>query len=274
MKDTDFTVLMAVYGRDDPDLFYKSLRSVFANSLTPNAVVLVVDGPVPESIHRIINTYRSNPCMLVIHLPTNGGLAKALNIGLTHIKTEWVVRADADDLNHRHRFEILCKAMSDDVDLIGSSISEVEHDGIIICERRLPLNHDEIIKFMRRRNPFNHMTVAFRVDLARRCGGYPLLHLREDYALWIRMCALGARMRNLPQILVEATTGREMYERRGGWRYAKGEWALQRLLVNEGMKSPALAVIDLILRASIFLAPKSLRRMFYEKLLRHRKARL
>jgi len=273
MNDIEFTVLMAVYGGDDPDLFHKALRSVFANSRVPNAVVLVVDGPVPETIHRVIDTYRSHPCMLVVPLPSNGGLAKALNVGLTHVRTEWLVRADADDFNHSHRFEILCNAMDDGIDLIGSSISEVEHNGEVICERRLPLNHDEIIKFMRRRNPFNHMTVAFRVELARRCGGYPLLHLREDYALWIRMCARGARMRNLPQILVDATTGREMYERRGGWHYAKGEWALQRLLVNEGIKSPALAVIDLILRSSIFLAPRSLRRIFYEKLLRHRKVK-
>lgn len=271
MKKIQFTVLMAVYGGDDPSLFHKALNSVFANSRKPDSVILVVDGPVPEGINRVIDTYRRESSMVVVPLPCNVGLANALNVGLSQVRTEWVVRADADDFNHADRFEILCNTLNDDVDLIGSSISEVENNGDVICERRLPLKHEEIIEFMRRRNPFNHMTVAFRVDLARKCGGYPLLHLREDYALWIRMCSQGARMRNLSKILVDATTGRGMYERRGGWHYARGEWALQRLLVNEGIKSTPLAMIDLILRSSIFLAPRGLRRIIYEKLLRNRR---
>jgi glycosyltransferase involved in cell wall biosynthesis len=272
MTHVDFTVLMAVYGGDDAYCFSKALNSVFSNSRLPNAVVLVVDGPVPLSIQQVIAQHRHCPGMLIVQQPSNRGLAEALNAGLAHIRTEWVVRADADDFNHPNRFETLCTAMDDSVDLLGSSIREVERDGQVICERRLPLHHNDLAKFMRRRNPFNHMSVAFRTELARQCGGYPVLHLREDYALWIRMYARGARMRNLPQNLVDATTGREMYERRGGWRYAKGEWTLQALLVTERVKSPVQAAIDLLLRSVIFLAPRSLRRVIYENLLRHRPA--
>jgi len=266
----DFTVLMAVYGGDDANFFSKALNSVFANSRLPSAVVLVVDGPVPPSIQCVIEQHHQRPGMFVVHLTQNLGLAAALNAGLAYVTTEWVVRADSDDFNHTNRFEILCAAMSDNVDILGSSIREVERNGELICERRMPLQHEDITKFMRRRNPFNHMSVAYRLNLVRHCGGYPLVHLREDYALWIRMSSLGARMLNLPHTLVDATTGRDMYERRGGLRYAIGEWGLQSLLVQEGVKSPFLAAVDFILRSSIFLAPRRLRRAVYENFLRHR----
>jgi hypothetical protein len=45
-----FTVLMAVYGKDDPKLFTKALASVFDNDLKPDHMVLVVDGPVHGAI--------------------------------------------------------------------------------------------------------------------------------------------------------------------------------------------------------------------------------
>ncbi len=260
---------MAVYGGDDPSTFSKALGSVFLNSHLPSAVILVVDGPVSDDLKMVVNKYQDRPGMMIVRLQANQGLANALNVGLMHVKTQWVVRADADDYNHTNRFEILCSAMNDSVDLLGSSIRELDCNGDIICERRMPLQHKEISKFMRRRNPFNHMSVAFRVDLARQCGGYPRLYLREDYGLWILMFARGARMMNLSQVLVDATTGREMYERRGGFRYAQGEWALQVLLVREHVKSPFQASIDFFLRSLVFIAPRSIRRFVYENLLRH-----
>jgi glycosyltransferase involved in cell wall biosynthesis len=227
MNRSDFTILMAVYKGDCALLLERALSSVFSNNLLPNAMVLVVDGPVSTEIQQVIDRYSVKPGVLVLALPVNKGLAFALNAGLALVETEWVVRADADDLNRPTRFETLHDAMEDSVDLIGSSIHEIERDGQLIAERRLPLNHDEIAKFMLRRNPFNHMSVAFRSSLARQCGGYPYLHLREDYGLWIRMHARGARMRNLPQVLVDATTGRDMYARRGGWATQKRNGAFR-----------------------------------------------
>lgn len=266
----DFTVLMAVYARDEPSAFERALKSVFNNGLLPKSVILVVDGPVSSQIRSIIDSYKAEPIFSVVELPENRGLSAALNVGLGYVGTEWVVRADADDINRQNRFELLCAAMDENVDLLGSYIREVEPNGRVIGERRVPISHDEIIRFMQRRNPFNHMSVAFRTQLARECGGYPRLHLREDYALWVRMSARGARMRNLAQVLVDATAGLQMYERRGGWKYTKGEWGLQTLLVNEAGKPRLQAASDLFLRSFVFLAHKKVRGIIYKNLLRSR----
>lgn len=266
----EFTVLMAVYGKDRVDFFSRAVASVYRNTVLPNAFILVVDGPVGPGLRAQILELEDKYKIRPIWLPANVGLANALNAGLAEVNAEWVVRADADDFNLPSRFEQQAKMMSCNVDLIGGAIQEVDQEGQKLAIRRTPASDIEIRKFAKYRNPFNHMTVAFRTVLARQCGGYPNIYLKEDYALWALMLKHGARTANTQEILVEATTGRDMYKRRGGWRYAKAEIDLQRHLVRCGVKRGIPAFIHGSARASVFLMPELLRGWVYERLLRER----
>ena len=58
-------------------------------------------------------------------------------------------------------------------------------------------------------------------------GGYLDWYCDEDYYLWIRMAKAGCRFANLPDTLVNVRVGKDMYARRGGWRYFKSEAKLQ-----------------------------------------------
>lgn len=268
-EEVSFSILMAVYSGDDSLLFERALRSVFDNSLKPHRVVLIVDGPIGDRLEFVISKFNNQSNFLCVRLEKNGGLSKALNIGLRHIETEWVIRADSDDYNKPDRFAKLFVEMKEDCDLIGSWIVEVDREGVFLAQRKTPLSHEDISDFMRWRNPFNHMSVAYRVSEVLKCGGYPNIYLREDYGLWINMLACGSKMKNIPEILVYATTGRDMYLRRGGLKYARGETQLQKLLVDTGLKTNFSAVIDGLMRSCIFLAPVCIRKFFYEKFLRN-----
>lgn len=265
-----FCVLMAVYRADAPDLFQKAVESVYANSLHPDQFVLAVDGPVPDPLRETIDRLAAKHGIEVLWLPENRGLAHALNEGLKQVTTTWVARADADDLNLPHRFEAQARALQQapETDLFGSAILEVEPDGTPVAVRRLPTDHDRIRRYILSRSPFNHMTVVYRLQSVRQAGGYPAIHLKEDYGLWCRMAAQGARMANLPEILVHATAGRAMYRRRGGWKYAKAEVDMQTFLVDLKLKSRARALADGLLRSTIYLLPSTWRGWIYEKILR------
>jgi hypothetical protein len=82
------------------------------------------------------------------------------------------------------------------------------------------------------------------------------------------MVKAGARCANLPEVLVHATAGKDMYRRRGGLRYVRAERNLQNFLVQLGLKSPLQALLDGFVRSSVFIAPVFLRRLFYEAVLR------
>jgi glycosyltransferase involved in cell wall biosynthesis len=264
----DFSVLMSVYGKDDSVIFEKALCSVFQNTRQPSEFILIVDGPIPFELQSIIDKYKKRESFIVLHLAINSGLANALNYGIKHVKNDWIIRADADDLNYPNRFEVLSNEMTDMVDLIGSAIREVDKFGEVLAVRYTPLNMLEILKFLKKRNPFNHMSVAFRTSMVVRCGGYPNVYMREDYALWIKLAAAGAKMKNISDILVDATTGNEMYARRGGLKYCFGEFHLQKLIVNQGLKTIYSGIFDGILRCIVFLLPIRFRKFIYENFLR------
>jgi hypothetical protein len=265
-----FTVLMAVYGKDDIQLFERAVISVFKNDLQPDAFILVVDGPVPDLLSDSIISLEAKYSINVIYLKENSGLAKALNVGLELVRTEWMVRADADDYNIENRFSLQASFLNKEncIDIFGAAIKEVDRLGKVMAVRRTADTHDQIIKFAAQRNPFNHMTVACKAEFARVCGGYPNIHLKEDYALWASMLGAGARAANMPEILVHATTGGDMYRRRGGIRYAIAEIALQKHLANVGLKSKYMAIMHGLARSIVFVMPSSLRGWIYEKILR------
>jgi glycosyltransferase involved in cell wall biosynthesis len=263
---------MAVYHRDNAELFERAVCSVYENTLRPDAFVLVVDGPVPDLLGRKIGALQKRFGFIIHVLAQNQGLASALNAGLDKVTTEWVLRADADDINLATRFEQQASMVERDPSLaiIGAAILEVEPDGKALAVRRPPSSHAEIMRFARVRNPFNHMTVAYRTSLAKRCGGYPNIRLKEDYGLWALMLQRGAQTANLPGILVHATAGQDMYRRRGGWQYARDEILLQRHLLDCGLKGRMTACIHGFGRGIVFLFPAWLRGMFYRRALRFR----
>jgi glycosyltransferase involved in cell wall biosynthesis len=268
---SDFTVLLAVYKRDDPFLFRKALTSVYSNSLQPQELLVVADGELTVDLISIISEFSVSHSLRLVQLPLNIGLAGALNTGLSRIQTKYTVRADADDLNHPERFEFLIAKLREGFDLVGSAIREVDKAGTVIAYRSCPLTESEIRVFVRKRNPFNHMTVGYRTAAVLEAGGYPSIHLKEDYALWATMLSNGCSVCNLGAVLVNATAGTEMFRRRGGMRYAMAEVALQLHLVRCRLKSPLSALIDGVLRSIIFLLPNALREFFYLKFFRTQK---
>jgi hypothetical protein len=158
--------------------------------------------------------------------------------------------------------------LAEGFDVVGSAILEVDKNGKKIAIRRLPMDQISITSFARKRNPFNHMSVGFRTKTIVDAGYYPAIHLKEDYALWATLIANGAKFYNLDEILVNATTGRDFYRRRGGLKYALAEIDMQRHLMRVGLKSFTAAFFDGFLRAFIFLMPSAFRELIYLKLLR------
>jgi glycosyltransferase involved in cell wall biosynthesis len=267
----DFSVLLAVYEKDDPVLLINALKSVFLNTLQPYETLIVADGPLTDNLLSIINDLSLNNKVRLIQLPCNLGLAGALNAGLSEVKTKFTLRADADDINRPNRFELLVEKLREGFDLVGSAVREIDKAGAEVAYRSCPLTESGIRQFARKRNPFNHMTVGFRTAAVIEAGGYPSIYLKEDYALWATLLAEGCRVCNLEEVLVDATAGKEMFRRRGGLRYALAEINLQHHLVKCKLKSAAGAFIDGVLRSAIFLAPNAFREFFYINFLRSQK---
>ena len=270
MQRIKFSVLMAVYARDNASIFRKALESVYRNTVRPDEFVLVVDGPLGIDLLRVISDFEDVAGFHVFWLEQNVGLARALNYGLQKVSHEVIFRADADDINLEHRFSLQLSEFTRGADVVGGAILEIDEESRPIAIRKLPLEHVEIADFAKMRCPMNHMTVAYRKSCVLDAGGYPLIHMKEDYALWAALLSAGARFKNTPIVLVHATAGRNMYSRRGGWRYVRSEIVLQRHLVQCGIQTASRALVVGFLRSLVFVAPNRIRGFIYEKFLRHK----
>jgi glycosyltransferase involved in cell wall biosynthesis len=263
-----FSVLIPVYQKEDPQIFSAALRSIFLNTLQPDDVLLVCDGPLSPELEKVINSYHCFSNFRILRIEKNQGIVNALNTGLKQVLYDVVVRCDSDDINHPERFEKLISKIEAGYDVVGSQTDEIDRSGQVMVKKILPVTHNEIKMYAVKRNPINHMTVAYRASHVLNVGGYPEIYLKEDYALWAKLMHSGCRFVNLSESLVFANGGIAMYSRRGGLRAALSELQLQTILVQCGVSKFVYAYFIGLIRAIILLSPISFRAFVYRKILR------
>lgn len=269
-----FSVLMSLYAKEQPEFLRLSLNSVFNQTLRPDEVILVKDGPLADELDAVVGEFQTvYPTLKIITLPVNGGLGRALDEGLKYCSNELVARMDTDDICFPDRFEKQVKFMTmhPEVDIISAWIEEFEGDVANIRSiKKLPETHEELSSYIKSRNPLNHPAVMFRKSVVEHVGGYKHFPLFEDYYLWARMFVNGARFANIQEPLLHFRTSPEMFRRRGGWRYARDAVKFQFKLHRLGLISVFAALKSSIIRGGIYLMPNSVRAWIYTKLLRCR----
>lgn len=218
----NYSVLMSVYAKDNPEYLKQAIDSMLNQTVKPEQFVIVQDGLLPESIGQMICKYESNQPELftIIKLETNGGLANALNIGLQACRNELVARMDADDISLPQRCEKELKKFNENPDLVicGCNIDEFyDIPQNVKTSRVVPAEYKDILRFMRRRQPFNHPTVIYKKSKVIEAGGYPQLRRKEDFDLFSRMLSKGYYALNVNESLYLYRANEENYARRKNW---------------------------------------------------------
>lgn len=235
MKDK-FSVLMSLYDKERASFFRESLSSIFENTILPDQVVVVLDGPINDSLMTVLDEFKSKYKSLDIYPQTvNKGLSTALNIGLRKCRNNIVFRMDTDDICFPNRFERILEEYDKDpeLEIVGSgtiTIDENGNKGNRVSHH--PLSQEEIYKKVWL-CPFGHPTVSFKRDSILRVGSYnPNSGPRQDdYELWFRCVAGGLKCKNIeePLLYFRYNTGtiQRMSVKVGWWRVKvglKGAW--------------------------------------------------
>lgn len=269
-----FSVLMSVYRNDNPDYFRLAVESIYdRQTRKPQEIVIVVDGPLSQKLnHQLVQLCERIPEIRTVFLQENQGLGKALRIGMERVHNEFVARMDSDDIALPDRFEkeIGFLEANPECAMVGGQISEfIDSPDNIVGKREVPCSNDEIYAWMRKRCPFNHMTVAFRRSKVLEAGNYIHWHYNEDYYLWIRMAEKSYQLANLPEILVNVRVGKDMYGRRGGWKYFQSEKGLQDYMRRRGFINLPTYLFNVAVRFGVQVAmPNSVRGFIFRTLFR------
>src|ERR1700728_2398034 len=261
-----FSLLVSVYDGDRPDYIRRALRSaVDEQTVRPDQVVIVRDGPVRDEIAGCLDEFvRTSPVPVTyIPLACNSGLGPALDQGLAASWFDVVARMGADDVAMPHRFEVELPLIQD-ADIVGAGLLEFvgDTDGIV-GQRVPPTDPGQIQRYARMHDPFNHPTVVYRRHAVLDAGGYGDLPLMEDYALFARMLAGGARAVNVAEPLVWYRVGATAFKRRGGQALLRSELRLQTEFRRQGFTTTAQFVRNVLIRGGYRLVPWWLRRAVY-----------
>ncbi|MGP7959875.1 glycosyltransferase [Sanguibacter sp. A247] len=271
-----FSVLLPVYRGDRAEFLARAFdAATVEQELRPDEVVIVRDGPVGPEIAAELRAILARAVVPVtlVELTENVGLARALEAGLERCAHEVVARADADDISLPGRFAAQLPVMAAGADLVGTALVEFDDDeNVTGALRVLPTDPDEIARYARFADPFNHPSVVYRRSAVAAAGGYQDLHLMEDYLLFARMIAAGAKVANLAEPLVKYRTGAGSYARRGGRALLRSELSLQGTLRREGFTSTPQAVRNVVVRGGYRLVPEAVRRVAYRSMILRRGA--
>ncbi|MGK0358345.1 MAG: glycosyltransferase involved in cell wall biosynthesis [Bradymonadia bacterium] len=199
------SVVMAV--RDGAAWLDPTLRSLMKVRRPQVEFVVVDDGSTDATPAILAAALASDPRFCILPSP-KAGLVSALNRGLEAARAPWVARLDADDVLHPARLSRQLRLATEaNLDVIGSRIrcfpTQKISRGLRRYERwqnSLLTQHDLALnRFVE--SPLVHPSVMFRAAAVRAIGGYRDMGWAEDYDLWLRLFAAGARFGKHPDHL-------------------------------------------------------------------------
>jgi len=253
------SVLLPVHAGVAAGALGSALESLDAQTRPADEVVIVEDGPLTPAHDALLDRYAASRAHVVrVALATNQGAGVANQAGLAAATGTWIAKMDADDLLLPHRLETQLRALHrTGADLCGAAMWEFDTDpGHPTRLRANPAGHDAITRRMRFNNPVNHPTAVYRRSLALEVGGYPSMRYMQDYDLFARMLAGGARMMNLAEPLVLFRAGDGMLRRRSARGYLALERQLQRNLRSYGLVGRGRATLNLAIRGAFRVLPR------------------
>ena len=267
MKSFKCSILMCVYDGDTAPGLAAALESLLKQTLPPDEIILVEDGPLPEALSAVISAAAERFCgeFRVHRLVQNAGLIIALNEGLRLCRGELLFRMDADDVSHPERLarQVAFMDANPDIGVLGTAMEEfIDDPNEPLRFKPVKEDHRQIRRQLVWRNPVNHPTVCIRRALLPETG-YPHLRYLEDYFLWARLIAHGIRFHNLPEALLFYRFDDQTLKRRSGWLNFRNEVYLRWWMYRNGLVNAVSLSASIVVQAILRFSPLAIQRRLW-----------
>ncbi|MBP3683458.1 MAG: glycosyltransferase [Oscillospiraceae bacterium] len=272
-----YSVLMPVCYKEKAANLRLSIQSMLDQTVPPEQFVLVCDGLLTEELDAVVTEFaEADPALFtVVRMKKNRGIGVALNTGIRYCRNELVARMDADDISVSERMALQLAELEKypDVSAVGGQIAEFcDEPTEITGYRKVPVAENEVGKYIRFRNPMNHVSVVLRKSHVLAVGNYQDVPGFEDYFLWASFIANGNTLRNVEQVCCVVRADSGMYSRRGGLRYFQNTMRIERFLLERKIISRWEFWCNVMIRfGGTVVLPPELRKLVFLCVLRKRK---
>ena len=271
------SVLMSVYKKEKPAYFEAALESIINQTMQPDEILVIKDGPLTTELEEVLTNvskkiaeHGSKVKLRTYQFEKNVQLGRALRKGVELCQYDFIARMDTDDIACPDRLQKQYEYMRQQENLaaLGGYIEEFCDDNSFSNVKNMPCSIEEIRSYARFRNPLNHMTVMFRKEAVLMVGNYIHYPFLEDYDLWSRILSMGYEIENLPEVLVRARVGNELYGRRGGFDYCKRYLGLRKEQHRLGLTNKIEWLIACAITIAVTVIPSGARKQVYKNVLR------
>lgn len=270
---TKYSMLVSVYKKVNHKHFRQCLESIFSQTYPAEQVVVVCDGPLTKELDEVISDFEEKyPSILdVLRFSENKGTGAAANAGIDACRNNLILKTDSDDICRKNRAEIQVAVHEKNpaITMSGGFIREfLDGTDEEIAVKKVPLSHNEIVKYAKRRNPINNPTIAIKKDFSQKIGGFDTDARCEDYDFVCRMLHAGAKAENVDEILLDYRVSPDNLKRRKNWKNTKSFIQVRYRNFKRGFCSFFDFLIPSIAQLLMFILPTKMTGAFYKKILR------
>jgi GT2 family glycosyltransferase len=184
--------------------------SILRQSARDLALVAVDDGSV-DGTAEVLGAIAARDDRVGIVRGPGEGIARALGRGLARCDAEGIVRMEADDVAHPRRIERQLEALDADATLaaVGSRVRlfprRVVAGGMArhVAWLNGLVTPELVLRDLLVEAPLVHPASAIRRAALEAVGGWRDGDFPEDFDLWLRLVAGGARLSNVPEVLLD-----------------------------------------------------------------------
>lgn len=264
---------MSLYIKENPDYLRSAVDSMLNQSIAPDEIIIVKDGPLCHELEEIVSSYQNNHpnIFTIVTNENNLGLGLALNNGLRIARNELVARMDTDDISKQDRCEKQLKIfeLNEELSIVGAWVDEFEKNtNEIVSTRKVPEKNDSIFQFAKRRSAFNHPVVMYRKSKVLENGGYSDLRRNQDVDLFGRMLFQGCKAYNIQESLLFFRSNSNLRKRRKSWQNTKSYIDTIKRFWKMGYSSYWDYFCVFFGQTAMFLMPTFLQKVIYKKFLR------
>lgn len=264
-----YSVLMSLYKKEKPEYLVTAINSMLNQTIKPNEIVIVEDGPLTDDLYDILDDYGDK--IRRIKNDKNLGLGLALNIGLKACCNDLVARMDTDDISKPDRCEKQLRVFEENPELsiVGAWVDEFyDSPNEVVSTRVVPSSSEEIFQFAKRRSAFNHPVVMYRKSKVLENKGYADLRRNQDVDLFGRMLFSGCKAENIPEALLYFRSNEGLARRRKSWENTKSYIDTIKKFYKMGYSSLYDYIIVAVAQAGMFVMPIKLQQWVYKTFLR------